>query len=85
MNISVHIERLVLDGVAVAPGQQPRLQAALQAELSRLLAEGGLSPGLLAGGAVPAVSGESLQLTGGGDPEALGRQIARALHGGLKR
>jgi hypothetical protein len=37
MNISVHIERLVLDGLFVSHGQRPLLQAAVEAELTRLL------------------------------------------------
>lgn len=81
--ISVHIERLVLDGISVAPGQQSHLQAALQTELARLLAEDALSPDLLTRRAVPSISGGSLQLTGADDPGALGRQIARALQRGL--
>lgn len=84
-DINVHIERVVLDGVSLVPGQEQQVTEALQAELGRLLAEGEVSPSLLASGALPYVSGDSLDLGSGGDPDDLGREIARALHGGLKR
>ena len=52
MNIHVHIERLVLDGLPVAPGRGDLVREAVEAELTRLLAEGGLVPGLTSGGAL---------------------------------
>ena len=55
MKIHLHIERLVLDGVAV---DQPRvLRTAMEQELAGRLKEGGLSPELRSGGAVPSVRG----------------------------
>jgi hypothetical protein len=85
MNIQVHIERLILDGVAVAPGERSRLQAAVEGELARRLAEGGLAPALLGGGAVPAVQAGNIQLAGEPDTVGLGQQIARAAYGGIGR
>ncbi len=85
MNINLHIERLVLDGVAVAPGERPRLQAAVETELARLLAEGGLSEELRGGGAVPSVRAGGIRLTGQGDAAGLGRQIAGAVYRGIGR
>lgn len=81
--IQVHIERLILDGIAVPYGQRPQLQAALEAELGRLLAEGGLASGLTQGGAAPAVAGGNIQLTQGNEPGVLGRQIAQAAYGAI--
>ena len=43
MNIKLHIERLVLDGLPVTRSQGPLVQAAMEAELARLMAEGGLA------------------------------------------
>lgn len=85
MNINLHIERLILDGVPVAQSQRPLLQAAIEAELANLLAADGLAPGLRAGGAVPQVRGSSIQLPGQASPSDLGRQIARAVYGGIGR
>ncbi|HEX4696965.1 MAG TPA: hypothetical protein VH254_04785 [Candidatus Udaeobacter sp.] len=38
MNINLHIERLMLDGLSVASGQAALVQTAVEAELGRLLA-----------------------------------------------
>jgi hypothetical protein len=72
-----------LDGLAVAPGEGPALQAAAEAELGRLLAEGGLAPHLLGGEARPYARGGMVRAAGGGDPAGLGRQIARAVYVGI--
>jgi hypothetical protein len=83
VNISVHIERLVLDGIEVPYYQRPLLQAAVEGELVRLLARGGVAMGLMAGGAVPSLPGGAIHLAEGNDPTYLGTQIARAVHGGI--
>jgi hypothetical protein len=41
-NIQIYIDRLILDGISVPHSQRPLLQAAVEAELGRLLAEGGI-------------------------------------------
>lgn len=83
MNIAVHIERLVMNGVAMPPRDRPRLQAAFETELARLVSEEGLSPALLDGGAVPSMRAGSIQLAGDGDVVKLAHQIARTVYGGL--
>jgi len=83
VKIDLHIERLVLDGIDVGPAQRPHLQAAVETELGRLLAEGGIGDGLAGGGAVPAVRAEGFQIGGEGSPVQLGRQIARSVYGGI--
>ena len=81
--IHLHIERLVLDGVAVAPGDSPRLQVAVERELTRLIRERGLAPGMSTGGAVDAVRGGEVRLEPKGSPAKLGRQVASAVYGGI--
>ncbi len=83
MNINVHIERLILDGLPIASQQGPLVQAAVEAELVRLLAADGLAANLLAGGALSHVQAGGIQLTGEGNPSQLGQQIARAVYGGI--
>lgn len=85
MNIDLHIERLVLDGIDIPHNERPFLQAAVTAELTRLLTDGGLPPGLTAGDAMAIARGDDMQMSPGGDPERLGQQIARSVHGGLGR
>jgi hypothetical protein len=82
--IRVMIDRLVLDGLPLERAQGPAVKAAVEAELSRLLAEGGIDRGLALGGAVPSVSADSIKLAGGG-PAQVGMQIARSVYGGIGR
>jgi hypothetical protein len=88
MNIKLHIERLVLDGVNIAPGQRHLLQASVEAELTRLLMAGGLSPSLAQGTVLPRtvlprISTGGIQLTAGNNPTQLGQQIAQSVYGGI--
>jgi len=83
MNINLHIERLVLDGVNIAPGQRHLVQAAVATELTRLLTAGGLSQALTGGGALHRVSANAIQLNSGAGPVDLGRQIAGSVYGGI--
>lgn len=78
--VSLHIERVVLDGIPLSGKAGARLQTALSTELSRLLGE--------ARGELP--PGEALAflrlhevLDAGRDPERLGQQLAHALVRGL--
>lgn len=81
MKIRVHIERLVLEGVAV---EQPRiLRKALEQELTGRLMEGSLSREFRGGGAVPHVHGGAIELGQGSHPAKLGTQIAGAVYRGI--
>ncbi len=82
--IKVHIERLVLEGLPITRSQGPQVQAAVEAELSRLMSEGGLAPELASGGAVPSVRANSINSIGR-SPTQIGRQIAKAVYGGVGR
>lgn len=82
MNINLHIERLVLEGVNISPGQSHLLQASVETELTRLLTNGGLSPSLAQGTALPRMSTIGIQLTGN-NPKQLGQQIAQSVYGGI--
>jgi hypothetical protein len=84
MNIQIHIERLVLEGIDVSYVARPTLQMAVEAELTRLLAAGGLAADLQTGGSHPAIFTCPIQLTGDG-PTHLGQQIAQAVYGGLNQ
>jgi hypothetical protein len=83
VNINLHIERLVLDGLTVAPGDGARIKAAVEAELSRLLTDGGIAPGLQGGIAVPSLRAGSIQMESGAKPQQLGAQIAGAVYRGI--
>lgn len=81
MNIHLHIERLVLDGVDAA--QPQLLQAAVQAELTRLLAQGGVAPSLAGGTFLPHVALPSITLAQGEAPASAGARIAASVYGGI--
>jgi len=83
MNINLHIERLVLEGIPLDPGQRPLLQTAVEAELTRLLTSGGLSDALQSGGALYNVRATGIQLANNGSPARLGEQIAGAVYRGI--
>ncbi|MDT4331506.1 hypothetical protein ACQE3E_13815 [Methylomonas sp. MED-D] len=82
MNIHLHIERLVLDGVDLAGHSRGELQAGMTAELTRLLSEGGLATHLVGGGALPRLSTNAVQLTGN-NPTQIGQQIAQSVYRGI--
>lgn len=85
MNINLHIERLILDGLPLEDGNAPLLKVAVEAELTRLLTAEGLPDGLMAGGALPRVSAGSIQPAGNVSAGSLGQQIARAVYEGIGR
>jgi len=83
VNINLHIERLVLDGVNITSDQHRSLQASATTELTRMLMmEGGLSPVFSKGATLLRISTESIQLTGN-NPAQLGQKIAQSVYGCL--
>lgn len=84
MTIRLHIERLVIDGLPLEAEHGPVVQAAVEAELTRLLAEGTLAPDLRQGGARAHARGADLSFSPTPAPDALGRQIGTAIHQSLR-
>ncbi|MGD8405174.1 MAG: hypothetical protein PVJ21_16040 [Anaerolineales bacterium] len=83
MNIDLHIERLILDGIDVPHHERPALQAGVTAELTRLLIEGGLQSGLAAGGAMAFAHGNEFQMASDENPTQIGKQIAQSVYSGI--
>ena len=77
MKINLHIERVVLDGLSVAPQQAALVESALRDELAQWLSRGELSSELMAGGALSSVPASPIQLAKDTAPLQLGEQIAR--------
>lgn len=82
MNITLHIERLILDGIDIAPDQKHLLQSIITTELIRMLTEGGISSDLAKGVALPRIFADGIQLTDN-SPAQLGQQIAQSVYGGI--
>jgi len=78
VTVYVHVERLILDGIALHAGYAERLRAAVAGELERLVAEGGLGPGGARSAAVPSARASDIPLAG--DPAALGGSVGRAVY-----
>lgn len=85
VNINLHIERVVLNGVSVESHHQPMLKATLETELGRLLAQNGIASGLQGGGAFNAIQTASIDFREKNEPSNLGRQIAHSVYGGISR
>jgi hypothetical protein len=83
MKLSLTIERLVLDGVAATPAEAARIRSAVEGELHRLFVAEPVPQRLRSGSAVASLPAATVNLATRAVPEAVGRQIARAVHGGL--
>lgn len=79
MNVKLHIERLVLEGISLEGKDAELLRTSATTELSRLLTQGGLDTSLSAGGAFPQLRVRPIQLDGGG-PSQIGKELARTLY-----
>ena len=81
MNVEIHIDRLVLDGVQLDPTGQRLLGAALRAELTRLIAQGGVQSSLP--GVEPRMTAAPIAIGAGCGPLQMGVQLARSVYGGI--
>jgi hypothetical protein len=82
-NLELNLEKLVLHGFA--PADRARIGAAVQQELTRLFAEGGVPTSLERGGAISHLDAGTFELPSAAKPDAIGIQIARAIYGGLNQ
>lgn len=82
MNVRLHIERLVLDGLPLAPDGGADLQAAMEAELGRLIATAGLTEALRGGAAIARTRGAAVEAADA-DAGEWGRRLARATYAGI--
>ena len=81
-NVSVHIERLVIDGLPLTAREGVQLQRALQRELAHLIT-GRQQPGHWRATAVPSLVAPSLNVPAAVRPSQLGREIARSIFASL--
>lgn len=77
-SVRLHIERLVVDEPLLAVGHGVTLQAAIETELTRLLAEGGLVPH--ADSDIASLTTHDIQVAHREHPVPLAKQIAQAVH-----
>jgi len=84
MTIEFTIDRLVLDGLDIPPGQRHLLQAAIEGELARLLRQNDVGA-RLQGGAKNRVRATDVTFSVGAESHRLGQQIAGSIFGSLTR
>lgn len=80
MNIELHIDRLVLDGFPLTAAQGAAVRAAVEAELSRILNERGLTG--LASTQISSALGSTITASTAATP--FGQAIAHAAYAGLQ-
>ncbi|MEM6353549.1 MAG: hypothetical protein AAF766_22595 [Cyanobacteria bacterium P01_D01_bin.14] len=83
MDINLHIDQLVLDGLTLSPRQRRQLQTSVETELGRLITEKGLADYLQADNAVPTLNADAIQVSANPNPARLGTQIAQAIYQGI--
>jgi hypothetical protein len=79
--VNLHIDRLILDGLPLYPADRAAFQAALERELTRLIAAGTIDS--TGGGAFHRVVASALTLRQTHDPRELATDIAQSIYGGL--
>jgi len=77
-NIELHIEELLLQGFK--PGDRYEIGEAVEQELIRLIAERGLSDGLIGNVQIPHLNGGSFRIGTDSKPETTGALIARSVY-----
>jgi hypothetical protein len=80
MNITLHIERLILDGLPISSQDAPLVRAAVEAELTRLFTERGIVPSPRTSSAVPHVRTGSISFAHDSPPAWLGQEIGGAVY-----
>lgn len=85
MNINLHIERLVMDGVSVEPHQREELKAAVQTQLSHLLMSNGIGSSVQSYNNFREISGSFISIEKNSDPSDMGQQVAGAIFRGIEQ
>lgn len=84
MNINIHIEQLLLNGIDATPRQLAALKSAFETRLAHLLAREGIGSQLQNGTTIRTIHTDPMGPVQHGDPSRLGERIARSVHGGLR-
>ena len=85
MSINVRIDELVVVGLRIPPGQEPRLRSVVEHEVARLIARDGLAARHRVAGDLPALRAGSIATPRTPDAATLGRHVSRAVARGLSR
>lgn len=82
MKIIVEIERFVLEGMHVGAREAAQIQTAVEGELTRMIAEGGLGREAHVSTTIPSVAGPDLMLKKE-SARRVGERIAQSVYAGV--
>jgi hypothetical protein len=85
MNVNLHIDQIVLDGIDLAPGQNQLLQHAIINQLTTILARQRIGASLRDSSNWDSLQGNSIHLGRTADAATLGPQLADAIYATLRR
>jgi len=83
MNLEVDIDEIVLEGFSHV--DRRAIAKAVERELARLMAEGGLPASLSRGGDLSKIDAGGFEAPAESGGDEIGAQVARSVYGGLKR
>lgn len=83
MKIVLHIERLVLEGMALDAPAADAVRASLVGELTRMLRTGSVPSAFIRGRALARVQAPEVAIAPAEGPSLIGRNVARSIHAGL--
>ena len=83
MNINLHIERLVLEGLPLQRSERGIVEAAVIAELTNLLTSSGTPETWQENVVVPRVNAAEMTMNQPSTPNQIGQQIAQSVYGGF--
>ncbi len=84
MNIHLHIEKIVMDGLSLGPLDHHQVKAAVEAELGALLVSQGLGEKLQNSGEISYMSGNRIEQQASQSPRTFGQHIAQSIYGGFQ-
>jgi hypothetical protein len=85
MTVELHIDEIVLVGLPLPAGAEPRFRRAAEREIARSLARDGLAARHRLAGAVPTLRAPGITTAAAPDTAVLASQVARAVARGLSR
>lgn len=84
IDVDIHVERLVIDGIALTTEERPQLKTAIERELQALYVGRRPGPALRVSRMVASVPAPSID-SSDSNARQLGKRIARSVHEGIER
>lgn len=84
--MNIEIDRLIIEGMELTPGQQRQLKAGLETSLGKLFTEQGIPPGIESFSSMARMSVDAIKFTNPElKPVQLGEQIAHSIYQGINK